>query len=683
MSKIEMAVQTAADFVSEHRYSEALAALADGLAEEPGHPQALAESGRILCLLQREDEALECLERAGLCEATRNLASMLATYANSRKALAEKLGIADEAGKALFQRVYAVAGSLEAPARIRISAVLIVKNEERHLERCLASLKGKVDEIVVVDTGSADGTVAIAESFGAKIGRFDWCDDFAAARNASLELASGDWALWIDADETIDESSWGAIWEAVVRPHFGGFFVKIANFTDEHEKSQYTHSPIRLFQLRPEIRFEGRIHEQVSPSIDRLGLPTAYLERALFWHYGYKPSEMAAKNKIERTIDLLLRQIEEQPDDSFHWFNLANAYSVAGRHAECEGAALRCIALLDPKNAFGSLTYQLLAASRNAQGKPTEGLDAGLEAKRKGCFTILNQFEIAHSLLLLGRFADALTAIEASMAMPWPDDMTGDYGIVTHKSHVLKGQILCELGRFDEAEPLLKHAYAQDPNFGLTLHALGCVAEGQGRDEEALEWFEKGILQPGFALLSLRSAARSAHRLGLFEKARDYGHAALQARPEDRESWIWWTKGLEGLGDPEPLLEAYALYAERHEPHADVWVNWGRALEQTGQAEAALAKYSEAVQMDPANANGFANLGDLLYRVGLFAEAASCYEAALRIDPTNPEVWFCLGNAAAQLGGSEAAVAAYRQTLDLAPGHIGATNNLEVVLEAA
>jgi glycosyltransferase involved in cell wall biosynthesis len=94
---------------------------------------------------------------------------------------------------------------------MKISACLIVKDEERHLDRCLSSLQGIVDEIVVVDTGSTDGTLEIAQSHGAVIGSFDWCDDFSAARNASLDLATGDWVLWIDADEALTPESASSI----------------------------------------------------------------------------------------------------------------------------------------------------------------------------------------------------------------------------------------------------------------------------------------------------------------------------------------------------------------------------------------------------------------------------------------------------------------------------------------
>ncbi|MBK7632424.1 MAG: glycosyltransferase family 2 protein [Ignavibacteriales bacterium] len=82
-----------------------------------------------------------------------------------------------------------------------LSLSMIVKNEERHLARCLSSVKDVVDEIVIVDTGSTDNTIEIAESFNAKIFHFDWVNDFSAARNFALTKCIGNWILYLDADE--------------------------------------------------------------------------------------------------------------------------------------------------------------------------------------------------------------------------------------------------------------------------------------------------------------------------------------------------------------------------------------------------------------------------------------------------------------------------------------------------
>ena len=98
-----------------------------------------------------------------------------------------------------------------------LSLAMIVKNEEKNLGHCLASVKDLVDEMVVVDTGSTDGTVALAESFGARLGHFPWTGDFAAARNESLRLSTGDWVLVLDADEAVDALDHPKVREAIAQ----------------------------------------------------------------------------------------------------------------------------------------------------------------------------------------------------------------------------------------------------------------------------------------------------------------------------------------------------------------------------------------------------------------------------------------------------------------------------------
>jgi cellulose synthase/poly-beta-1,6-N-acetylglucosamine synthase-like glycosyltransferase len=85
----------------------------------------------------------------------------------------------------------------------RLSVCMIVKNEQRFLGQCLASVKDIADELIVIDTGSTDRTIEIAREHGAQVGHFEWCNDFAAARNASIAPATGDWILFLDGDEEL------------------------------------------------------------------------------------------------------------------------------------------------------------------------------------------------------------------------------------------------------------------------------------------------------------------------------------------------------------------------------------------------------------------------------------------------------------------------------------------------
>lgn len=206
----------------------------------------------------------------------------------------------------------------------KLSACLIAKNEASRLQRCLDSLKDVVDEIVVVDTGSSDDTVAIAERSGARVSHFPWVDDFSAARNASLEQASGEWILLIDADNILSDV--GDLRSCLTDPNRGAFTVRIDNVLDGGLHSN--ERVVRLFRRHPLVRFEGRIHEQVSPSL----LTAGFLggdSNIVFGHDGYLREAMESTQKLARNERLLQLEIAQDPDDAYWHYQLGKNYMMA------------------------------------------------------------------------------------------------------------------------------------------------------------------------------------------------------------------------------------------------------------------------------------------------------------------------------------------------------------------
>jgi glycosyltransferase involved in cell wall biosynthesis/ADP-heptose:LPS heptosyltransferase/tetratricopeptide (TPR) repeat protein len=203
----------------------------------------------------------------------------------------------------------------------RLTVCLIAKNEERFLGQCLASVKDLADEVVVVDTGSTDKTVEIAKSFGAKTGHFEWCDDFSAARNAALELATGDWILVLDADEELMSQHVAAIHEEMSEAGTMAWRLPLINAGKEADGVSFVP---RLFRNAPALFYVGRVHEQVFTSIvvrcGEWGLENK-LGRTRLLHHGYTEEMTRDRNKIERNLKLLERAIEEIPGDANLTFN--------------------------------------------------------------------------------------------------------------------------------------------------------------------------------------------------------------------------------------------------------------------------------------------------------------------------------------------------------------------------
>src|SRR5208282_6889122 len=153
---------------------------------------------------------------------------------------------------------------MAASAARRLSLCMIVRNEEPLLPGCLESVRGVVDEIVAVDTGSSDATPEIVRTHGGLLLRHTWRDDFSAARNVSLDGATGDWILCMDADERLRPEEHGRLRRLIERSASeDAFLVPIRSETPTGVQLTRGH---RLFRNRKGIRFSGRIHEQISPS---------------------------------------------------------------------------------------------------------------------------------------------------------------------------------------------------------------------------------------------------------------------------------------------------------------------------------------------------------------------------------------------------------------------------------
>jgi glycosyltransferase involved in cell wall biosynthesis/thioredoxin-like negative regulator of GroEL len=214
---------------------------------------------------------------------------------------------------------------------LTLSLCMIVKDEEEMLERCLASACDHVDEIVIVDTGSTDRTVEIAESFGATVLHHEWTGDFSEARNVSFDAARGDWLMYLDADEVLVEGDAKRLRELTGHVWREAFFLVEINHTGDVEDGMaVTHEALRIFRNRPEYRFQGRIHEQIAYALpsylpERLEMTNVRME-----HYGYLGAVRDAKGKSQRNIELLERQLAEGIDTPFLDFNLGSEYAAAG-----------------------------------------------------------------------------------------------------------------------------------------------------------------------------------------------------------------------------------------------------------------------------------------------------------------------------------------------------------------
>jgi tetratricopeptide (TPR) repeat protein len=216
---------------------------------------------------------------------------------------------------------------------VRVSAALIVRDEEAHLADCLATVSRVADEIVVVDTGSRDRTPDIALAYGARVFARPWTDDFSQARNAALECATGAWILYVDADERVELT--GSLDAVLGNP---AALAARVRFRASRQLTPYREH--RLFRSRPDIRFRGVIHETILPDIRHLvakGSGVVVEAPLSIDHLGYEGDRRV---KHQRDLPLLRRAVVSDPERVFLWHALGEAEQALG-NVEAAASAWR------------------------------------------------------------------------------------------------------------------------------------------------------------------------------------------------------------------------------------------------------------------------------------------------------------------------------------------------------
>lgn len=370
----------------------------------------------------------------------------------------------------------------------KISLCMIVKNEEASLPRCLGSVKNVVDEMVVLDTGSTDRTVEVAQDFGAKVYHFEWCNDFAAARNEALKYVQGEWVLVLDADEVLTPEIAPQMQQAIE----GKNNLAIDLVRREVGAAQSPYSLVsRLFRHHPEVRFSRPYHAIVDDSIAQL------LKRETHWqvvslapvailHYGYQPEAIAALDKYTRARKAMEGFLKTHPNDPYTCSKLGALYLQIGQLKE--GIKLLRRGLKSNK-AEAPVLFELYYHLGNACARQQKPEQAAKHYQKAIAQPILPQLKLgAYNNLgsLLQRAGDLQTAqkiYETALKID-PSFAVGYYNL---------GMALKGLGRFEEAIACYQQAIKLNPDYAFACQNLGVVLLKIGNLPESLEAFGKAI----------------------------------------------------------------------------------------------------------------------------------------------------------------------------------------------
>ncbi|MET1172128.1 tetratricopeptide repeat-containing glycosyltransferase family 2 protein [Paenibacillus amylolyticus] len=407
----------------------------------------------------------------------------------------------------------------------RISLCMIVKDEEELLPHCLASVQGAVDEIIVVDTGSSDRSAEIAQQYGALVVGFEWCEDFAAARNAGLERASGDWILFLDADEALDRVAREQIrsWTSV--SGCDGLFLNIHNYTGTGQQGVTVNPVLRLFRNAPEHRFEGRIHEQIAAAICRRNPEAAFhVTDMVIHHYGYQTAIVERKDKVNRNVRLLQQAVEEEPNQPFHHYNLGVEYLRVGeaeRALETFGVARMGIDPAVTSYAHLLFKYEIRCLQHlNRWQEALDRIDAALELFPEYTDLMHHRGVCADALGDADRAEYSLR--EAVRMGPPPPIYHTEEGIGTYQTWYTLGRLLEGRADLEGAVDAYVEAVRAKSSLLPPLYRIFRIMRVSGQEHQIPE-----LVRERFAL----SSEEATHKvLGILEQSRCYD-AALQLLP--------------------------------------------------------------------------------------------------------------------------------------------------------
>lgn len=340
---------------------------------------------------------------------------------------------------------------------------MIVRNEEKFLGGCLESIRGIVDEIVVVDTGSEDRTREIALEYGARVFDFPWNGDFAAARNEALNRSRGEWILYIDADERLrpaDKSYVRKILSDPGKVAYTLLFYPIVGYTAYPEH--------RIFRNDSRIRFEGVIHESMLGCIRSValedGLEIGHSE-LMIDHLGY---EGDLSHKHERNVPLLREQIENDPQRIYLRWQLGAALMAMGDAEGAEKALRDAIEIVrdkKKKEPGDSTPYYDLIRLLNDQGRDFSDLldECAALFPDDHLITWTKAMKLMHDQ----EFQDAARLFE-SLAGTDPKNVDGEFlafnaGIFGELSYEPLATCYFKLGRLEESLKFYSLALECDP----------------------------------------------------------------------------------------------------------------------------------------------------------------------------------------------------------------------------
>jgi glycosyltransferase involved in cell wall biosynthesis/Tfp pilus assembly protein PilF len=439
---------------------------------------------------------------------------------------------------------------------------MIVRDEEPVLARAIASVRQYVDELVIVDTGSEDDTVAIAEAQGARVGHFAWDDNFADARNAALGLVTADWVLVLDADEEL-ESATAMYLRRVVRAgtdRFGPicFALPVRSWwirPDASGRSSTVHKGGRVFRKLPGVAWVGEIHETIAIG-DGKTMTYADTDVPTIVHHGYATSRDVLARKGSRNLEILQRAYARNHADGYYAYKLAQHAISEHKRDEAKTWLRRSIA----EASTTAEPARFIVAATDIFAKLLIE-DARERPVRAATRALLDEAEVA----IVRAVAHYPHATPLWLRLAESAAERGDLAVAarTYASILSKAP--------DNAEALIGYASAMRDRPAVVLQTLDRHIAAHGQTDTVSAW--RGEL--------LRT-------IGRVQEAYDYLDSVVRAHPEFREARMTLASLLDQEGAPAEAVHILSSMLDATDVPVLVYEILGRALTRMGQSDAAM-----------------------------------------------------------------------------------------------
>jgi tetratricopeptide (TPR) repeat protein len=547
--------------------------------------------------------------------------------------------------------------------RPRLSLCMIVRNEEHCIERCIQSVAPYVDEIIVTDTGSTDRTTEIARRLGARVFHFPWTGDFSAAKNHSVERASGDWILFLDADECVAERDIRLIRErtevsqssaiALVQRTYlwnSNFVCSIPNPKDYEEGQEFSDCVevfvFRLFRNDPRIRFVGRVHELIEPVIAELKLDSEK-SAVVIHHFGKVGDAAHLEKKKQLYLDLGRRKVEDRPNDAMAHFELGIQLFELQSYAE----SIPCFEKAYLLNRTYDIALLYIAKAHHLGGKMSEAEKIYRKCLKLAPGNDKVLFEYANFVRDQGQLKKSIQLYTQTLTV------NPKHALATFNM----GGVHLQLGEIHRGFNLLRQAIRLNPDNETFHEHFGRLAlEGDYLEDaaERLQCFVQRFPRSDRVLTTL---AGIQFRLKKFDACIQSALNVIQLNPETLAAHETLANAQFCIGKLDEAERSYQKILAITPSHVDALINLAAIAQARGDHRSEATFYRRILEQHSDHAETLRRYSRIAAKIQPLPEAIPILEAAHRTNPTDVGCVIQLGTLYEQCGRIEDARVLFRE----------------------